>query len=169
MIIEGLAEVDIGSGHQPLSQAAAGFIAAAREGMGSIDCFDFVPSNYELAWGALSALPPGRFCELGSGLGVAVGLAALLGYQASGIELDETLAEQSRQFLAEHQLAADILTGSYYERWVMADVYYVYSWPSQLTAVQERFLAASPPRSRLLICFGQDDIRCLMRQLDFES
>ena len=59
-------------------------------------------------------LPLGRvFCEWGSGFGVATGIAAMLGYEAYGIEIEPTLAAAS-QSIAEHQgIQLSILNTSY--------------------------------------------------------
>ena len=62
----------------------------------------FVPSVPERVWAVLAEvtrrqLPPTRvFCEWGSGFGTATCLAALLGYEAYGIEIDEELVRRSR-------------------------------------------------------------------------
>ena len=62
----------------------------------------FVPSMPERVWAILEEvtrrhLPPTRiFCEWGSGFGTATCLAALLGYEAYGLEIDEELVRLSR-------------------------------------------------------------------------
>jgi SAM-dependent methyltransferase len=62
----------------------------------------FVPSVPERVWAVLvevttRKLPPTRvFCEWGSGFGTATCLAALLGYEAYGLEIDEELVRLSR-------------------------------------------------------------------------
>ena len=62
----------------------------------------FVPSVPERVFAVLEEvttrhLPPNRvFCEWGSGFGTATCLAALLGYEAYGIEIDEELVRRSR-------------------------------------------------------------------------
>jgi hypothetical protein len=62
----------------------------------------FVPSVPERVWAVLAEvtarqLPPTRvFCEWGSGFGTATCLAALLGYEAYGLEIDEELVRRSR-------------------------------------------------------------------------
>ena len=69
----------------PLPARALDFIAAGRSRFKSIDCFDFVPSDYDMAWRCLNALPRGRFCEWGSGFGIVTGLAEMLGFESYGI------------------------------------------------------------------------------------
>ena len=62
----------------------------------------FVPSVPERVFAVLAEvttrqLPPTRvFCEWGSGFGTATGLAALRGYAAYGLEIDEALVRLSR-------------------------------------------------------------------------
>ncbi len=147
----------------PLSVEAAEFLRDGRERFKRVNCFDFVPSNYENAWSVLDQLSRGTLCEWGSGLGIVVGLAEYLGYDACGIEIDPELAEVSRSFLREHGLKASITTGSYLDESPVADNYYVYSWPGQIESVESRFLEISPPEGRLLICYGQDALRCMTR------
>jgi hypothetical protein len=129
----------------------------------AISCFDFVPSNYEVFYGILAGLPPGSFCEWGSGMGIATGLAELLGWHAHGIEIDQTLAAASRQLLAEHGFRASIETGDYLLLDFSADLYFTYCWPGQIEQVKRRFAAVAPRDARLLVGYGAEDIRCLVR------
>src|SRR5437762_3419739 len=70
----------------------------------------FVPSDYAGAYAALqgvaaAGLAPGpRFCEWGSGFGVVAGLAALAGFDASGIEVEADLVAAARQLAGDHDL-----------------------------------------------------------------
>lgn len=78
----------------------------------------FIPSDYELVWRTLAALrqthPDARqLLEWGSGFGVVTGLGALLGFTASGIEVDPELVATSRELLAAHGLRATIAAGSF--------------------------------------------------------
>jgi SAM-dependent methyltransferase len=57
--------------------------------------------------------PELRFMEWGSGFGVATGMAALLGYDATGIELRAGLVAIARELLASQSIAADFLCTSY--------------------------------------------------------
>ena len=60
-------------------------------------------------------LPIGRvFCELGSGLGLGVCLAALQGYEAYGVEIDEKLVDASRELAQRQNIEATFLCGSYF-------------------------------------------------------
>lgn len=79
----------------------------------------YVPSEPAQVYAALKhvteqGLPLGEsFIEWGSGFGVATGLAALLGYQATGIEIQEDLIEFARDLLEQHGLEADFINCSY--------------------------------------------------------
>lgn len=78
----------------------------------------FVPSDYPPIYQTLGGLidlgfDPGLFCEWGSGFGVVSGLAAMLGHEAHGIEIDSDLIEPARELLEEHDLDVSIHSGSY--------------------------------------------------------
>lgn len=79
----------------------------------------FLPSDAALVFAAMDYvtrhdLAPGRvFCEWGSGLGTATCLAALLGYEAYGLEIEPELAALSREIARELAIAVEILCTSY--------------------------------------------------------
>lgn len=129
----------------------------------AVDCFDFVPSNYRAVYQVLAAVPRGRFCEWGSGMGIVTGLAEMLGFAAVGIERDANLAAASRELLKDFGLSASIETGDYYERPCDADVYFTYCWPGQMARTERHFFDAAPQAARLLICHGAEDIRCKVK------
>jgi hypothetical protein len=54
-----------------------------------------------------------NFVEWGSGFGVATSLAALLGFEATGIELEEGLVEIAESLAEAHQTGAHFIAGSY--------------------------------------------------------
>ena len=156
-------EIPLTFSERPMSQAAADFVTEGRARFKSVYCFDFVPSDYELAWRVLDALPRGRFCEWGSGFGIVTGLAELLGYQACGVEMDEKLADASRKLLADFGLSSCILCSDYISADCHAQIYFVYCWPGKVVETEEHFARIASPGDRLLICYGQSDIRCLIR------
>jgi len=159
-----LCEQDLVGTDRPLSPLAQEFLDAGRKCFKTIDVFAFVPSNYELLWGKLDALPRGRFCEFGSGFGLATGLAEILGFDAVGVEISSELVGASRKLLSQFGLNSRIQCGDYLERRDEADVYFVYSWPSQIGAIERLFAEIAPPQAKLLICYGQDDVRCKIRK-----
>ncbi len=130
----------------------------------AIDCFDFVCSDSSHVWRAFSALEKGRLCEWGSGIGIATGIARMVGHEATGIEINENLAAESRRVLHEFDLDCDILHGSYFNEHVEADYYFVYCWPGKMIQVQQHFENVAPAHAKLLICHGAEDIRCKVRE-----
>ena len=79
----------------------------------------FVPSDFVVAYYALKTvihqnLAPGRlFCEWGSGFGVVASLASQLGFDACGIEIEETLVDAARDLADAHYLDVEFAEGSY--------------------------------------------------------
>ncbi len=75
----------------------------------------FVPSVPEIVFSALAEvtqrnLPPNRvFCEWGSGFGTATCIAALLGYKAYGVEIEEELVWQSRAIARRLKIPVEII------------------------------------------------------------
>jgi protein-L-isoaspartate O-methyltransferase len=145
-----------------LSAAAAAFLQAGRLRFPSVPCFDFVPSDYELVWRTLAALPRTRFCEWGSGWGIVTGLAELLGFRACGIEIDERLVRESRRLLADFGLSSPITCSDYLSQTYAADTYFVYCWPGRIQATEEHFERIAPAGARLVIAHGQSELRCRM-------
>jgi hypothetical protein len=79
----------------------------------------FVPSVPERVFAVLEEvtrrqLPPTRvFCEWGSGFGTATCLAALLGYEACGLEIDEELVRRSRALVRRLGIRVTMLCTSF--------------------------------------------------------
>ena len=79
----------------------------------------FVPSDFEPVYFALRAiveqdLATGDvFCEWGSGFGVVAMLAALLEFDACGIEIEDSLVEGARDLAEDFGLPVDFVTGSF--------------------------------------------------------
>ena len=79
----------------------------------------FVPSDFTTAYGALHAIaansvaPGDLFCEWGSGFGVVACLAAMLGFEACGIEIEEELVDAARQLADDFGLTVEFLRGSF--------------------------------------------------------
>src|SRR6516165_4688392 len=79
----------------------------------------FVPCNFRGAFGILQHLASQAetagtlFCEWGSGFGVVTCLAALLEFDACGIEVDSTLARASRRLAADFELPVVFAQGSF--------------------------------------------------------
>ncbi len=149
---------------------------------------EFVSSAPLAAYHALVTLRQQRltagltFCEWGSGLGVVAGLAALAGFQARGIEIDERLVAASRRLLENHGLDVPIVAGSYKPVGIYSgkvelvdgqprfdppldfhparfDVLYAYPWPAEERAVFEIFRRYAPATSLLVTYHGGRDLR----------
>jgi hypothetical protein len=79
----------------------------------------FVASDYASVYAALRSLTePGLvagrwFCEWGSGLGVVSCLAAMLGFDAWGIEVEEELVEGARRLADDFALPVEFARGSF--------------------------------------------------------
>lgn len=75
----------------------------------------FVAADYDAVRAALLALrPPGRrFLEWGSAIGTITIMADLMGFDASGIELDASLVTTARELAARHGSKARFVAGSF--------------------------------------------------------
>ena len=79
----------------------------------------FVPSNASTLFQALRTICDcqlangNSFCEWGSGVGTVTCVAAKLGWDAHGIEIDYELVDQSMQLASEFSLAAEFVQGSF--------------------------------------------------------
>jgi hypothetical protein len=162
----GLLEVPLAPVVGAVPESAASFIGEGLRRSETIDCFDFIPSNYDVLYAVLGALRRGRLCEWGSGMGIGIGLAEILGFDACGIEIDAPLAAASRKLLADFGLSARVAAGSYFDVHRDADVYFNYCWPSQMQPVQDHFLSVARNHAKLLICHGAADIRCKVKALE---
>ncbi len=79
----------------------------------------FVPSDFERVYLALQGIADHglatgeRFCEWGSGIGANVCLAAMLGFEAGGIEIEPILVASARQLADDFDLSAEFIHGSF--------------------------------------------------------
>jgi hypothetical protein len=79
----------------------------------------FIPTDYGRAYYALRAVaatglaPSKRFCEWGSGLGVIAGLAAMLGFESHGVEIEPDLVDDARKLARDFNLPVRYACGSY--------------------------------------------------------
>jgi hypothetical protein len=87
----------------------------------------FVPSGFVTVYHALHAitkanLAPGTsFCEWGSGFGVVASLAAMLGYDVCGIEIERGLVDSSRRLADDFGLPVEFVHGSFVPPFAEAD------------------------------------------------
>lgn len=148
---------------EQMPAAASRFVIDGRSRFASVDCFDFVPSDYDFVWRMLAAMPRGRFCEWGAGFGIITGLAEMLGFDACGVEIDTALVAAARKLLADHGLRASITIGDYFTSSPEADVYFVYCWPGKIAQTEEAFERLAPAGAVLLVSYGLNDFRCKQR------
>jgi hypothetical protein len=154
----------------------------------------FVPSNYDGAYQVLrtlagSNLPRGRqFCEWGSGFGVVASLAAMLDFDACGIEIDGGLVARARRLADDFELAVEFVHGSFVPpgaegrvhtggtySWLTTegdqayeelgldpddmDVVFAYPWPDEEGITEELFERHAGPGAILVTFHGENDFR----------
>jgi hypothetical protein len=154
----------------------------------------FVPSDYPLTYGALHALvadnvaPGDLFCEWGSGFGVVACLAAMLGFNACGIEIEEELVEQAQRLADDFDLPVQFLRGSFVPKgtdvsldtkdgfdWLSTeeadteeafglapadfDVIFAYPWPDEEQVIEALFKRHAAVGAVLLTYTGGDALR----------
>lgn len=79
----------------------------------------FVPADFRRVYAALDVVytaglaPTPQMCEWGSGFGVVAALAAQIGFEACGIEIERDLVEQAEDLVAEHDLDVEFAHGSF--------------------------------------------------------
>src|SRR5947208_11029607 len=79
----------------------------------------FVASDFPRAYRVLrdlsaGSLAPGNlFCEWGSGFGVVACLAAMLDFDACGIEIEGMLVDEARQLAEDFDLSVEFVRGSF--------------------------------------------------------
>ena len=134
----------------------------------------FVPGDYRCVFQILQWLLRTRavgqgaaFLEWGSGQGMATILAALLGYDALGVEIDEALVKESRELASRYGVRARFEHGSYDQSKPglkefaakRRAVVYVYPWPGEEPSFLRRFDDAADAGAFLLMCLGPEDVR----------
>jgi hypothetical protein len=118
-----LLDLDVPLTDDPIPADVCRFIKEAEE---RIDEFQmacrvpgFVPSDYTATYGVLRALSEStmlrglRFCEWGSGFGVVTCLAAMLEFEACGIEIERLLVNEARSLADDFGLSVEFAQGSF--------------------------------------------------------
>ena len=160
----------------------------------------FVPSDWVAVYRALnrvsqSQLTQGNvFCEWGSGLGVVAALAAMLGFDAYGIEVEASLVEAARGLAEDFDLSVEFAEGSFiptgteipiecldeiswldvdshdgYDQLGLGpddfDLVFAFPWPAEIPAVTDLFEQFAAEGALLLLNCGEDEGLQLLRKV----
>ena len=139
----------------------------------------FVPGDHRCVFQILQWLLRARrvargapFLEWGSGQGLATIFAALLGFDALGVEIDAALVEESRELARRYGAPARFAQGSYEPGPPGRKVYtakgravvYAYPWPGEEARFLELFAAAADAGAHLLLGLGAEDVRVFRKE-----
>jgi predicted O-methyltransferase YrrM len=152
----------------------------------------FVQSDYPRVYQALRSLADAatgnHLCEWGSGFGVVTCLAAMLGFEACGIEIEEELVEAARRLAEDFELPVEFIRDSFIPRgserclevverfaWLTStagsvredeglgpedfDVIFAYPWPDEEDVIGALFERNAGTGALLLTYHGHDDMR----------
>lgn len=138
-----LADVHISSSDEPIPDAITAYLAEARsrveEFLDENRIPAFVACDFEPVYAAIRTirsanLAPGNvFCEWGSGFGVVASLAASVGFESYGIEIEAPLVQHARRLAADFSHSVGFVCGSFVpngaeeivERFVQSDVFWL--------------------------------------------
>jgi hypothetical protein len=120
-----LAEVELELRKNPLPQVISRLLDDAKRQIDALsdkmraDIPAFVPCDFELVYHALDEINAGqiatgrRFIEWGSGIGVVACLAASLGFDAVGIEIEQPLVDIANRLARAHRVNTQFACGSF--------------------------------------------------------
>ncbi len=158
----------------------------------------FVPCDFPTAYRALvwireEGLAPGTsFCEWGSGFGVVAMLAASLGFEATGIEVEADLVDEATELATDYEIPVEFVEGSFIPdgsdaigdgltefAWLDVgtppaydtlgldpddfDVVFAYPWPGEQDVICDLFEAHAATGSLLLTQQGTEGTRLYRR------
>ncbi len=195
-----LSEIELMPGRGAIPAAVADLLSDAQlrlqhydaEFQASIPAF--VPSDFEqvyraLAWINDAQLAAGRrFLEWGSGIGVVACLAAEVGFDSIGIEIESPLVEIAESIAAAHDIDVEFACGSYVPHgaeplvdtigevtWLRTDgpdsyadldlepedfdLVYAYPWPGEEQVIFDLFESCASVGALLLTFHSQDGLR----------
>ena len=110
--------------------------------------------------------------EWGSGQGLATILAGTLGYDALGVELDETLVKESRELARRYDVCVRFEHGTYdplvpgrktFTAAKRAAVY-AYPWPGEEPRLLQLFAATAEAGAFLLLGLGPEEIHAYRKR-----
>jgi len=151
-------------------------ILSRPEGYGSIAQFE--PADGLICWNLLNSVVQQHykgsrpvFCEWGSGLGLVTLLAAMLGMQATGIEVEDELVDLSREFSQQHAIPASFIHTSMYPKdnpqprisYEDVDLFFAYPWPDQISQMVGLFEEVAVNGAIFLCYHGGRNFRVLRR------
>jgi len=154
----------------------------------------FVPCDFVRAYATLQSLveadlaPGNLFCEWGSGFGVVACLAAMLGFDAAGIEIEGELVEAAQQLADDFELSVRFVCGSFIPpggaalarssgpfEWLTPeegsaeeelelgpadfDVIFAYPWPDEAQLVEKLFDRYAAAGAVLVTYHGVEELR----------
>lgn len=193
-----LLDLTLTAGSEPIPADVRRFIAEADR---RIEQFHegcrtpgFVASDYPLVYRRLRDLAAStftrgqQFCEWGSGLGVVTCLAAMLDFDACGIEIEAELVNEARKLADDFDIPAEFIQGSFVPRgaeqrvyaagdysWFTTegdhayeelglgisdmDVVFAYPWPDEEAVTAELFERYAGHGAVLVTYHGTDDLR----------
>ncbi|MFT5498393.1 MAG: hypothetical protein ACI9TH_003805 [Kiritimatiellia bacterium] len=181
-----LKSIDLGNASGKLTQKMVQLleeseerISAFQEGIGEQASPLFEPADYAevadaLMWIRETQQPGPRFGEWGCGFGVVTGLAALMGFEAVGIERDALLLDQARTLYQACGVNAQLAQANFFELSeaedrsigpATFDVIYAYPWPREADAWIQSFDETARPGALLLTFHDFGELR-LHRKLD---
>jgi len=194
-----LQAVDISFNEQPLPSDLQAFVNLATERIERFETIEapvdgFVPSDFSLAYRVIEAVVRERqatgdlFCEWGCGFGVVAALAASLGLNAYGIEVDNGLIREAYRLQDDSGHNARLIEGSILPprhhseshdldslTWLRSDaesaypelgldiedfnIIYAYPWPGEEGVIEDLFWRYATPGALLITYLGAGAIK----------
>jgi hypothetical protein len=195
-----LIEIELAPNEEPIPISVASLLVDAKRQIEALENESrvaipaFVPSDFELVYRGLVSIKSAnlatgrRFMEWGSGLGVVTCLAALVGFEAVGIEIEPKLVRMADRLAHKHGIAAHFVCGNFvppgaeahyesfgditwlagggpdgYEQLALDpddfDVVFAYPWPGEEQVIFDLFNSSAAVGALLLTYHGQDGLR----------
>jgi hypothetical protein len=152
----------------------------------------FIPGDFARIYGMLRAVAAGdiasgsQFCEWGSGFGVVACLAAMLDFDARGLEIDPDLVDAAQELAADFDVPVEFICGSFIPAgsarcrdagdafaWLDTqesgageefgpadfDVVFAYPWPDEEQVIGDLFALHASAGAVLMTYHGGEDLR----------